>query len=152
MDNLSGTMHVGIPKPEFADGREDWQQSLNEMEALIVRAGRQDSVLIRNCLMRAEIERLSPRETMTLIAYHALRSYEDVWQRVSTLLDRQPLPPVAISRTHLRSEMIGEQMRIIKEAAEHIEAMCPRPGPYHPAFAALLELAGKIKFVPRGST
>lgn len=33
----------------------------------------------------------------------------------------------------------------IKSAARHIEDMCPRPGPYHPAFVALLELADHIK-------
>lgn len=39
---------------------------------------------------------------------------------------------------------------IVKEAAEHIEDVLPRPGPYHPAFVSLLKLADEIKFVPRG--
>lgn len=33
----------------------------------------------------------------------------------------------------------------ILNAAEHVESILPRPGPYHPAFAALLELADTIK-------
>lgn len=40
--------------------------------------------------------------------------------------------------------------RTIALAAEHIEELCPRPGPYHPAFAALLELSDTLKWLPRG--
>lgn len=34
---------------------------------------------------------------------------------------------------------------VIRDAARHIEELCPRPGPYHPAFAALLGLAYRIE-------
>lgn len=34
---------------------------------------------------------------------------------------------------------------VIRNAGQHIERLCPRPGPYHPAFAALLGLAYRIE-------
>lgn len=34
---------------------------------------------------------------------------------------------------------------ILLYAAEHIESILPRPGPYHPTFAAVLAMADKIK-------
>ena len=37
-----------------------------------------------------------------------------------------------------------ERLRaVIRDAASHIEYLCPRPGPYHPKFASLLECASE---------
>lgn len=76
-------IHVGIPKPDLGAGREEWQQSLNEMRALISRARHRDSALVRMCMERAEVDGLNGEDTMTLIAYYALRQLEDASRQLS---------------------------------------------------------------------
>jgi hypothetical protein len=40
-------------------------------------------------------------------------------------------------------EQVERQRIVIRDAASHIEHLCPRPGPYHPKFAVLLECASE---------
>lgn len=86
-------IHIGIPKPELADGREERHLSINELRALIYRSGHRDSALIRQCVIRAEVEGLCGEDTMTVIAYHALRRLEDMFQD-SVRFRIDPIPPV----------------------------------------------------------
>lgn len=50
----------------------------------------------------------------------------------------------------MTADEIDEMLKVVKEVAEYITDFCPSPGPYHPKVTALLELADKIRFVPRG--
>lgn len=51
-----------------------------------------------------------------------------------------------IDQSFMLSSGVGTTVsQVVRLAAEHIENILPRPGPYHPAFAALIELADKLK-------
>lgn len=74
MSNFDDRIHVGIRKPE---GPNEHELSVNEMRAAIRLAGHRDSNLVRQCIYRAEREGLNGEDTMTLIAYYALRMWDD---------------------------------------------------------------------------
>lgn len=71
-------IHVGIRKPKTPNEHE---MPVNEMRAAIRLAGHRDSNLVRQCIYRAEREGLNGEDTMTLIAYFALRMYDDSFMR-----------------------------------------------------------------------
>ena len=87
------TITLGIPKPALPTGREEWQQSVQEMRAAVTRAQR-DSNLVRQCNYRADLDGLNGEDRMTLIAYFALRALEDKVQQDVERLLLDPRPPV----------------------------------------------------------
>lgn len=95
------TINIGISKPDLGGGRQEQHLSIQEMRALIYRTAHCDSALIRNCLYRSEQEGLTGEDTMTLIAYQALRQLEDVYQRHVDTMMRQPVPPVIVPEKKL---------------------------------------------------
>lgn len=81
MNSYHQRIHVGIGKPDLPVGRGEHELSINEMRAAIRRAGHRDSNLVRQCIYRAEVDGLDGEDTMTLIAYHALRMWDDRFMR-----------------------------------------------------------------------
>lgn len=76
-------MIVGVPKPEeLPNGWEEAKQTVPEMRRRI-HAARHYSHLIRQCMQRAEMDGLNGEDTMTVLAYFALRQFEDLYQRQS---------------------------------------------------------------------
>lgn len=71
-------IHVGIRKPE---AKNEYEMPVNEMRAAIRLAGYRDSTLVRRCIYRAEREGLNGEDMMTLIAYYALRMWDDSFMR-----------------------------------------------------------------------
>lgn len=78
MHSYDERIHVGIRKPETPNEHE---LPINEMRAAIRLAGHRDSNLVRQCICRAEREGLNGEDTMTLIAYYALRMWDDNFMR-----------------------------------------------------------------------
>jgi hypothetical protein len=80
---------MGLPKPET-----DPQDAAAMRQA--IEQGQRDSSLIRNCLMHARYIGMSAEDTYTLLAYHALRSLEDIYQRQIQMLATMPPAPVVM--------------------------------------------------------
>lgn len=78
MSSYDQRISVGIREPET---KNEYEMSVNEMRAAIRLAGHRDSNLVRQCIYRAEREGLNGEDTMTLVAYYALRMYDDSFQR-----------------------------------------------------------------------
>lgn len=83
-------IHVGIRRPETPN---EYEMPINEMRAAIRLAGHRDSNLVRQCIYRAEREGLNGEDTMTLIAYYALRMYDDSFCREMdrAMMDARPM-------------------------------------------------------------
>lgn len=88
-------LQMGIPKPETAADTNDQLTSVEGMRRAILRASR-DSGLIRQCLATAEHAGMRGEDLYTMMAYHALRYLEDLYQQHSDVLDRIPMPPVVL--------------------------------------------------------
>lgn len=87
-------LHFGIPKPEGGDPAD---MTIAQMRAAIKRAGYRDSTVVRRCLHRAEGEGLNGEDTMTLIAYWALRMYDDTSGHLSDALMLSTKPLFVVS-------------------------------------------------------
>jgi hypothetical protein len=100
---MSYRIIIGIPKPETAEETNDQLTSVDGMRRAILRAAR-DSALIRQCLMTAEHAGLKGEDLYAMMAYHALRQLEDLYQRHSDVLDRLPMPPMILKKNVTETE------------------------------------------------
>lgn len=103
MNDAFWRVQMGLRKPETAKETEA-QSTLNGMRKAIVYAQR-DVALIRQCLDAAYHQGLSGEDTYALLAYHALRQLEEVWQRCDQLIQLQPLPPLVIKQSDLTDQL-----------------------------------------------
>lgn len=83
---------LGIPKPETAKETEDQLGSIDGMRRAITHAGYRDSALIHQCMMTADVQGMSGEDRYVLLAYHALRQLEDIWQQHSDAMSKIPMP------------------------------------------------------------
>lgn len=81
-------MTMGLAKPE---------RELSAQDAVAMRQaiehGQRDSALIRNCLMASRYHGASAEDTYTMLAYHALRALEDIYERQLQLLNTMTTAP-----------------------------------------------------------
>lgn len=89
-------MQMGIVEPKTAEEIRR-QATLEGMRAEIWKA-MYDSPIIRACLESARHHGLSGEDTYTMLAYHALRSLEDHYQRRVELLCLMPVPSIRVPR------------------------------------------------------
>ena len=90
-------LNFGIPKPETAAETNDQLSTVDGMRRAIMKAA-YDSALIRQCLLVADHAGLSGEDRYAMLAYHALRQLEDLYQQHSDVLDRLPMPPMILKR------------------------------------------------------
>jgi hypothetical protein len=83
---------MGLPKPET-----DPQDAAAMRRA--IEGAQRDSSLIRNCLMHARYSGMSAEDTYTLLAYHALRSLEDIYQTQLQMLSTSTAETVSARST-----------------------------------------------------
>jgi hypothetical protein len=86
------SVFVGLQKPHMDPRREEYHLSINQLRREVRITGLRNSSLVRACIHRAEIEGLSGEDTMTLIAYFALRHLEDVAQQLADEFNQRPRP------------------------------------------------------------
>lgn len=82
-------MTMGLAKPEHELSAQDAVAMRQAIER-----GQRDSALIRNCLIASRYHGSSAEDTYTLLAYHALRALEDIYERQLQLLNTMPAPQV----------------------------------------------------------
>jgi hypothetical protein len=92
-------IQAGVRKPETARETEE-QSTIEGMRRAIYQASR-ESVLIRQILRIAEVRGLSGDDTMTMLAYHALRSLEDQWEVNLRTAELSPIPPLVFLKDKL---------------------------------------------------
>lgn len=80
MNPWSNRIPMGLIKPEQEP------QDYAAMRELIEH-GQRDSNLIRNCLQAARYNGASGEDAYTMLAYHALRALEDVYERQLQLVN-----------------------------------------------------------------
>ena len=90
-DDFSWRIPLGIPKPKMPEA-EEHLLPINEMRALIFATSR-DSTFIRELLNCAQHRGYNGEDTMTFIAYRALRLLEDMSEREMVRLMKEPLAP-----------------------------------------------------------
>ena len=90
MTDFHYRLQLGIHKPEG-----DEPTDLNVMRQAINRASR-DSNLIRQCTWMADLQGLSGEDRYVLMAYHALRHLQDIWERHADMVERLPMPPMIL--------------------------------------------------------
>ena len=95
----SNYIQVGIEKPAQEP------KSIDDMRKLIMEASR-DSSLIHAAMQAADYQGLSGEDRYAMLAYRALRSYEDAFQRQLQMLNTMPMPPFIV-----RDEVQKEERR-----------------------------------------
>ena len=86
MSHWTNRIPMGLVKPEQEP------QDSAAMRELIER-GQRDSNLIRNCLQAARYNGASGEDAYTMLAYHALRTLEDVYERQLQLVNTMTTAP-----------------------------------------------------------
>ena len=86
MSHWTNRISMGLVKPEQEP------QDYAAMRELIER-GQRDSSMIRNCLQAARYDGASGEDAYTMLAYHALRALEDVYERQLQLVNTMTTAP-----------------------------------------------------------
>ena len=86
-------IQMGIRKPETAQETNDQLGSIDGMRRAIHRASF-DSALIRQAMIYADNGGLSGEDRYVMLAYHALRQLQDVWEQWEQMAALMPNPPL----------------------------------------------------------